>query len=57
MHEAVRLTERVLDDINSMFAMVFIHVSADQETCSKMSSDLHDESEVTFAKALRMVKS
>ena len=57
VHEAEQLSERVPDDMNSMLAMVFIRGLADQETRRKMSYDLRDESEVTFAKALRMVKS
>ena len=55
--EAERLSERVPKDMDNLLAMVFIRGLADQETRRRVSYDLRDTPEVTFSKALHMVKS
>ena len=56
VREAEVLSERVPTDMNDMLAMAFIRGLSDQESRRRMSYDLRDTPEFTFAKALHMVK-
>ena len=56
VREAENLSERVPKDMDDMLAMAFIRGLGDQESRRRISYDLRDTPEFSFAKALGMVK-